>query len=116
MSLRDTFSGDISRVFFNDKDFTTEHRWNGRIIHVIADRDQEIRLSGIRESVEYGMVGGIENGVEEFLIHVPASEFAQKPSKFDAVMYDGKPCKIRDVGENEGVLEILMSAQKGRKG
>lgn len=115
MSLQEVFAGDIGRVFFNKKDHATKHTWNGKEIHVIADRDQEIAMTGIRESEDYGQVGGIQNGVVEFFIHVPASELAERPAKFDAVVYDGKSCIVRDVGENEGVYEILLSVQKGRK-
>jgi hypothetical protein len=107
MSLKDQLAADIDRVFFTD--FTTEHKWNDSTIHVIADRDQELKLKG------GVLLGDMENGVNEFLIHVPATDFAKRPGRNDYVFYDGLPCVVQDVGENEGVYEILLSAQKGRR-
>lgn len=109
MSLEDVLARDIDQVFFREGDGAKQHRWEDTTILVLTDRHELVK-----RKTSNVMDLSWENGGEEILIHVPMHCFPEKPIPQTRVRFDGEYVTILDVGENEGVYDILLTRQKAR--
>ena len=103
MSLEDVMATDIGRVFFRAGDGAQTHRWNDATITTLTDRQEHLKRQP-----------AFENPAEELLIHSPASCFEKRPVINESIFFDNRKMTIIDVGENDGVYDILLRREKGR--
>lgn len=105
MSFKEYVRHDIANTFENNDEFAGKVNINGVTVNVIEDKDQ--LLYRIKKNYDGLVVGDI-------LFYISMGEYSKIPhvshipKANEAVTYNGRPCIIMEVNEQEGMYEITL--------
>lgn len=98
MTLKEMMSGDVADLFFLLTDFGERHEVEGKVIEVVIDNDELLRL---KTGAELGLAEA------DFLIYARSVDVTrQAPGSL--INLDGRECQVVDWVENAGVSCILI--------
>lgn len=113
MGLKERMEADIDRIFVNEDQFATVHYWNGKKILCVTDEEEALK----RKNNNIADISWQAN-TRTVLIYVNASQFSDCPEAVEPnthVFFDRKPMRVLSVGENYGMLSILLEAKDPRE-
>lgn len=102
-AFKDAVAADIKGVFLNPLEFADEHLINGQRVTAMVDSDI-IKERNAPTAAEYA------EGVflEEKLVYVAEGDLLRRPVKGELFRLDGERYLVKEVAENDGVLEITI--------
>lgn len=103
MALIDKISADNSRVFVNQNQFASTHRWNGT--DFVCVTDEELALKRKNNNVTDI---SWDNNSSETVLYVEKAVFPGRACPNEHGFFDNKPMKILQVNEDMGMLTILL--------
>ena len=111
MNFKEHIANDISKTFINTDEFAVKKNINGVDVELVEDSDRlEYR---IKENYNGLIIGDVLFYIsEEEYIKIP--RVSRTPIADQAIMYDGKPATIIDVGKLDGIFEIIIQHAGGR--
>jgi hypothetical protein len=109
MSLRDRLEGDIQRVFINLSQFGETHMWNDTEIRCVLDSDTALKRKN-NNVVDISW----DFSSEEIVLYAEATAFPQRPRPQQTVMLDRNQWTVLQVGEDEGMLNVLLARKAGK--
>lgn len=105
MSFKEYVQQDIANTFENEDEFAGKVNINGVTVSAIEDKDQ--LLYRIKKNYDGLVVGDI-------LFYISMGEYSKiphvshVPKANEAITYNGRPCVIVDVADQDGMYEILL--------
>lgn len=110
MNFKEHVANDISKTFINMDEFAVIKNINGVDVELVEDSDRlEYR---IKENYNGLVIGDV-------LFYISESEYAKiprvsrTPTSNQAISYNGKPATIIEVGELDGIYEIIIQHAGG---
>lgn len=110
MMFKEYVQKDVDSTFINLTEFASTVNINGAMVNVLEDKDQ--LLYRIKKNYDGLVIGDI-------LFYITAAEYekiphvSETPSVNDAVTYNGRPCLIVDVSDQDGLFEITLQRAGG---
>ncbi len=104
MNFKELLKNDINNVFFNMKEFSTEHEINGQKKEIIVDNEQ-------LEQIKKNDVQGIFKGDTLFYIKEEDVNFTLSIEKI--ISFDDEVKRILDISHESGVYMIVLEANIG---
>ena len=111
MSFKEYIADDIKNVFMDADVFASDVIINGVKVRVSEDEDN------LRYRIQKNYDGLV---IGDVLFYITRKEYAKIPKMKpipqanQAITYNGKPCTITSVTENEGLYEIIIQMAGGR--
>jgi hypothetical protein len=100
MALRDYLTSDLT-VFIESDEFATSHTINSIAVNVVVDDDLYQERQQSLNDVEGYFPASIS-------YHIQASFFAIKPPVNSVQTFDGKPYRVGNVTEDDGMYYISL--------
>lgn len=105
-SFKEVMRDDVSGVFMNAEEFADIHIVDGKRMTVLIDDNEIIE----REKKMKSNMDGVF--VKQKLIYVKPEEFGAIPAVGRAIMLDGKPYRVLDATDEDGLYAILMESNR----
>ena len=97
---------DANSVFLNQQEFGELHNVDGRTMTIISDMFEQLeRRKTVSESID-----GIYENTD--LIYVRADEYGRLPAPGKVLNLDGRPFRIVDATDEDGIYSIEIKAVK----
>ncbi|RII32847.1 hypothetical protein D2A34_21875 [Clostridium chromiireducens] len=91
-------------TLFNEDEFSSEHRIDGRSLSIIIDNDK-------LEQMKNKNFDGIST--EEILYYVKADDFGELPTVDAPQKFDGRFMSVKSAIETDGMYEIILYQNRG---
>lgn len=105
-TFKEVMRDDVSGVFMNADEFADIHIVDGKKMTVLIDDNEIIE----REKKMKSNMDGVF--VRQKLIYVKPEEFGAIPVVGRAIMLDGKPYRVLDATDEDGLYAITMESNR----
>ena len=109
MALADRILADRKKVFLREDQYAKWHTWNGKRFLCVTDEDEALK----RKNNNVNDISW-DNNTSEVLIYVAEEDFPGRAEPNTYGYYDGKYMRILQVGNDEGMLQIMLVTNTGR--